>query len=429
MEIGLQNGIYYSRGQKPGNSCCVLFLGIDENAQPINVRNILLDLWNMYKDLQLGITREFKLLSNTRKVPSKGYSGNLSVLLGFGPAIFDLKGVQRPCPTYLEKKWLFRSPNGKGGGPILGEIGLDYADYVYQNQVANDPIVVQFIGDNEFVTNRAIVETWKVLRKINKEQETDTVYLRTFFPGFARPDSRGWLGFHEGVSNIRSQDRLKAITVNGNEVTSRDEWTISGTYLAFLRIVVNFDRWENTAVDEQERIVGRDKITGCPIAEVSNINGQNIIVHGCPVPGTMEITEDGNEPFREHPPYGIRWNPQMHVSDDVLKKSHIGRMYERPAYYGQGPEPDRIFRQGYEFLEPTSSPSGFRAGLNFISYQSSPIKLHNILTKGLGKANFGGPETTNGPEKDKLLSVIAAGLFLVPPLTTNELFPGERIFI
>ena len=29
--------------------------------------------------------------------------------------------------------------------------------------------------------------------------------MRSFFTGFNRPDGRSWLGFHDGVSNIRTQ--------------------------------------------------------------------------------------------------------------------------------------------------------------------------------------------------------------------------------
>ena len=38
--------------------------------------------------------------------------------------------------------------------------------------------------------------------------------MRSFFTGFNRPDGSGWLGFHDGVSNIRVSERLKRIQID-----------------------------------------------------------------------------------------------------------------------------------------------------------------------------------------------------------------------
>ena len=39
----------------------------------------------------------------------------------------------------------------------------------------------------------------------------------------------------------------------------------------------------------------------------------------------------------------------------------------------------RIFRQGFEFLEPQLEGSGFRAGLNFVGFQSRPQNFFQAL--------------------------------------------------
>lgn len=87
-----------------------------------------------------------------------------------------------------------------------------------------------------------------------------------FFSGFQRPDRRGWLGFHEGVSNIQPEERLGAIVINNTNISKpSDVWTVGGTYLAFLRIAINLETWLKTSVRDQELIVGRHKLTGCPL--------------------------------------------------------------------------------------------------------------------------------------------------------------------
>jgi deferrochelatase/peroxidase EfeB len=92
----------------------------------------------------------------------------------------------------------------------------------------------------------------------------------------------------------------------------------------------------------------------------------------------------------------------------------------------------RIYRQGYPFLEPNprhptpfEAKSGFRAGLNFVSFQNDPHRLIGILTTEgwLGSTNFGGPTRRQSGSRNPL-AAYAAGMFLVPPQVTGEPFPG-----
>jgi hypothetical protein len=68
-------------------------------------------------------------------------------------------------------------------------------------------------------------------------------------------------------------------------------------------------------------------------------------------------------------------------------------------------------------------------GLNFVSFQDTPQRVTRLLTweRWLVGTNFGGSENPL-PGVDKLLSVRAAAIFLVPPVDENEYFPGESIF-
>ncbi|MGH4000764.1 MAG: hypothetical protein ACRDTJ_25250, partial [Pseudonocardiaceae bacterium] len=91
----------------------------------------------------------------------------------------------------------------------------------------------------------------------------------------------------------------------------------------------------------------------------------------------------------------------------------------------------RVFRQGYEFLEPLDQAPGFRAGLNFVSFQDTPERLRRMLTQDtwLGRINFGGDPARQLPGMDRLLTVRAAGIYLAPPNGEGESFPGASILI
>jgi deferrochelatase/peroxidase EfeB len=135
---------------------------------------------------------------------------------------------------------------------------------------------------------------------------------------------------------------------------------------------------------------------------------------GCPVAGTEIWEQPNDQPFAEPP----------EVTDPRVRASHVQR-----ANHHQRPASDsgtrRIFRQGYEFMEWSEGAPGFRAGLNFVSFQDTPGRLLRMLTAGgwLGGVAFGGDEERL-PELASLLSVYGAGIYFVPPVAAGEPFPG-----
>jgi hypothetical protein len=118
-----------------------------------------------------------------------------------------------------------------------------------------------------------------------------------------------------------------------------------------------------------------------------------------------------------------------------LQASHIHRTNINRAGPAGEDENNRIFRQGYEFLEAFANGQP-RLGLNFVSFQRRLSRLTNLLdTAGwLGDVNFGGLEcpAPGAPRPISLLSIIAGGFYAVPPQADpvqGEEFPGAGIFV
>ena len=175
--------------------------------------------------------------------------------------------------------------------------------------------------------------------------------------------------------------------------------------MAFIRIVIDLPNWWKVPLREQELMIGRDKTTGCPIIGIDK-NNIPLKDKRCPVTGSKEVTDKGNEIFRDHPAYGQQKLPAG-ISDDVLKTSHIGAMRILDKVSPWEAESNRIYRQGYEFLESTSSFPGFKAGLNFISFQNNPQRVFNIMTKwGMQK------NSSDSLKLNRYFSVVSAGVFL-----------------
>jgi len=403
----LQEGIYHRPRRRPGRCFAILFLRARSNDAR-EVGECFGQLWDMYQGLKRGEVRD---------LPGEPLqAGDLSILAGFGPNAFRLDGMARPLPAGLGPRALFMPPKAEGGGPLLRGAGLSYASDVRENP-ATEEFVVQAIADSELAVKRVVVETWKLLHDIaDPETGSAAIEPRTFYLGFQRDDGRSWIDFHDGVSNLRSEQREGVIVIDPTKVEDQ-EWTFGGTYLAFLRVQVDLGVWRALDRGEQELLVGRDKLTGCPLVSFA-ADGTPIALAGCPI-GGKPITASENDPIAEPPT----------VTDERLARSHIQRAnHHVPS--PEDPSTRRVFRQGYEFLEWSPSAPGFRAGLNFVSFQDTSIRLLSMLTQPgwLGQTNFGGDPATQSEALKRLLVVYAGGVFLVPPRQEGERFPGSAAF-
>ena len=238
--------------------------------------------------------------------------------------------------------------------------------------------------------------------------------LSGYYNGFQRTDERNMLDFLDGISNLDPTERegiifnTEAPTIGLTNLLPPDLSMIEthkkmlkdSTYMCFLRILVDFLAWRSIDGKEQSKIVGRDKITGCPLDSQS----PDKPVTGCPISGSNSILDRGNSQFRDY--------------NKFLEKSHINRVRKFDN------NRIRIFRQGYNFFDSTDDYPYIKVGLNFVSFQNDLSRLHTILTNDqwMGGATFGGI----GNELANMFKIESAGMFFVPPM--NDKFPGSEIF-
>lgn len=414
MSYKMQEGIYFRSKPTIGNSFCIISLRASQSADILKIGTLLASIWNRLSKLKDGITADLNTdLKHRRK-------GNLSTLVAYGSGIFDLNGSKKIRPVSFSDNWKFKIPDQRGGGNILEGSTLRYSPKITENHLLFDHVLFQFIADTEFYTNRAAVEVWKELRRQEKESGDSSLRIMGLYQGFQRPDQRNWLGFHDGVSNLKSHERPQVITIAPNYLVSEDKWISYGTFITFMRIAIDIEKWEDTNIRVQERIIGRDKFSGCPLIGIDK-NGRPIKQIGCPVHGTTEVIDRGNERFREHPQFGT----ERHNNE--LEHSHIGRTRPTDRVPLSDRKSLRIYRQGFEFLVPTDEYPGIIAGLNFISFQNTPERVFRSLTYQKKEV----PVNREYPQSqglDDFLSVLSAGTFLVPPIKIDAHFPGAEIF-
>ena len=61
------------------------------------------------------------------------------------------------------------------------------------------------------------------------------------------------MGFHDGISNIPSKDRYKAIAIPADTVEYDDQWGVSGTYMGVIRIEINLHKWQKKIVEMSKK--------------------------------------------------------------------------------------------------------------------------------------------------------------------------------
>jgi deferrochelatase/peroxidase EfeB len=416
-KAALQEGIYFRHGQRPPAFFMLLLLAQADKADPSSVNGQLASLWEVYAGLKEGRVRDLPGV----RVPD----GNLGVLLGFGSraklqAEFTIPDLLPPRYSDAFPPQYSFAPM-KPGNPIVGS--PEDGGICYSTQAADLPdladvaFAVQFTADTPLAVERGVVETWKLLRD---EGEDAALEIVAVFSGSQRDDGRSWIDFHDGLSNLKPAERVEAIVIGAGSGPRPAEWTINGSYLAFIRLGIDLALWRDISDSRQERLVGRDKLNGCPLVSFGHDDNEpGVPAAGCPVPGTLTV--DGDNPFRDPPPL-------TDPSQTVAAETHMRRTNQRrPAVPASDVTSFRIFRQGYPYLEPHPTEP-FRVGLNFVSFQNSPERLIGMLTTQgwLGGTNFGG--LGDGAAVDfQLLTAYAAAMFFVPPFAAADPFPGYRL--
>jgi Dyp-type peroxidase family len=411
------HGIKYH--SKLNKTFALVFLRVKKNSDASEIKECISDLWQVYGLLRKGMVHDN---SNCRIS-----TGSMTILLGFGLGIFEVPQTSKSVPRDL-RIGQFNPP--KEGKPIVNGSGILYGNRKPLNLGLREHIVIQIISESQLATYRAVQYTWKTL---HPRRRTVPVSLSRIFTGFQRDDGRGWLGFHDEISNMKDiKERKNAIMIDrhANRLTPDDLWTEGGTYLAFLRINIDLARWERINLNEQELIVGRQKSTGRPLVGV-NEKGKPIIQNA-----KSNGTRFTSKSYRDHPDYFAlskehRRNARISLerSIRILNQSHIGRVRRIQDISSKRPSSRRIFRQSFHFFEASQAGSScsLKTGLNFISFQNDPSRLLFILTDPhwMGGSSFGGK--LSDPNIGKVFSVEASGVFYIP--RDEKPFPGSELFV
>jgi Dyp-type peroxidase family len=374
MSDQIQEGVYFRSGERPAPCWRLLLLRVVPGTEPAGVRDAIRRTLRMLAALRAGSVRELRGQPAEGVEATRATFAGLAVLVGYGRSLFD---HDPPLTTKARPDFLaYLSP--------FPSIPLAER----YSRAGEADVALQLTGTTPAAVNRAAVEVWKLIA-----DDALPLDVAASYDGFGRPDGRGWLEFHDGVGNMPSRERHAAIAARPDP-----RWMGGGTYMAFLRLRVDLAAWRGLDRGEQELAVGRDKLTGNPLAGVRrDARGRARPVAGGPAD---------------------RFDPPE-TGDPLLATSHVHRANQNRGS-SDAPAALRIYRQGYDFIE-TVGPDGPEIGLNFVSFQSDLQTLQQImrLPGWLADANFGGAAPP-------LISLLAGGFYAVPPRARP--FPGAGLF-
>ncbi len=131
--------------------------------------------------------------------------------------------------------------------------------------------------DGDLMVQVAAVDQTAVIHALRYLQlgVRDALRLRWMVDGFIRPDpvatpghttSRNLLGFKDGTANpSTADDALMDELVWVGPSDGEPAWAVGGSYLVARVIRMFVERWDRTALSEQEAVIGRSKRIGAPL--------------------------------------------------------------------------------------------------------------------------------------------------------------------
>jgi deferrochelatase/peroxidase EfeB len=277
---------------------------------------------------------------------------NLTVTVSVGASLFDERfGLAAAKPRHLAPMSSF--PND------ALEPGMRHGDLMLQFCANTAETNIHALRDILKNTPDLLAPRWKMdgflpprtVRKLGQET------------------ARNLLGFKDGTANLDASDpKLMDSLVWVQPGASEPEWTQGGSYQVVRVIRMFVERWDRTALVEQEQIIGREKASGAPLG----------------------ARAEHDEPDYADDPDG----------KTIPLTAHIRLANPRRP----DTQANRLLRRGYNYSRGLSASGQLDMGLLFVCYQSD-------LTAGFLAVQ----NRLNGEALEEYIKPIGGGFYFALP--------------
>jgi len=294
---------------------------------------------------------------------------DLTITVAFGASLFDDRfGLTSKRPTQLTKMPFF--PNDRL------QPALSHGDLMLQICATDEASCVHALRYLMAGSRSSLVVKWL----IHGFQQRPGGGLET---GGTTATPRNLLGFKDGTANPAATDPavMDDIVWVGND-DGEPDWTVGGTYMVVRPIRMFVERWDRTALSEQEGIIGRTKRTGAPLG----------------------LAREHDDPDYASDPKG----------DRIPVDAHIRLANPRTP----GSERSRILRRGYSYSRGFDEAGLLDEGLMFVCFQRD-------LEAGFVTVQ----DRLSGEPLEEYIQTVGGGYFFVPPgVRTSDGILGGSLF-
>ncbi|PFG28151.1 putative iron-dependent peroxidase [Corynebacterium renale] len=289
----------------------------------------------------------------------------LTITFGFGATLFnhpekgDRYGIADKCPEILA-----------AGIPRMAAEKIDPAK-------SHGDLVVQICAEDPMVVLHAMHQFKRIAFGTASVRWMQLGYGRTSSTSKDQQTPRNLFGFKDGTGSLKGEDPAELLDghVWIQPGDDQGDWAAGGSYLCFRKIHMMMEVWDELVLNEQETIIGRNKIEGAPLS--------------------------GGEEFT-HPDFS---------TEDIAEDSHLAVVH--PDNNGGA----HMLRRGYNYTEGLTDLGRLDAGLFFIAFVRDPqVNFINILSK------------MAGDQLTEYLQHTATGMFICPPgIREGDTFVGQTL--
>ena len=197
----IQPGIYFRSGESAPPAYRLVLLNAADGATGTAVRTALERVTSMLEAASAGEVRELRGTHEAERRRIAASLAGLAALVAFGRRLFDAERHRPPLTCHPRPTSLVYLPADAEPFPAVR-----WASRRERGNPAQSDFALQLTGPTEAAVDRAAVEVWKLIA-----DDGLPLAVTASYSGFVRTDGRGWLEFHDGVSNIKASHRLAAL--------------------------------------------------------------------------------------------------------------------------------------------------------------------------------------------------------------------------
>ena len=304
---------------------------------------------------------------------------DLTITVAFGDSLFDSRfGLASKKPKQLTRMPTFRNDRL--------DRSRSHGDLLLQICATDETSCIHALRHLMLGTRGSLVVRWIIHGFQQRPGALDGSTAPATDPGETQnvpATRRNLLGFKDGTANPSPSDTaLMDDLVWVSPSQGEPAWFTGGSYLVARQIRMFVERWDRTALGEQEGIIGRTKRTGAPLG----------------------VAREHDDPAYETDPHGER----------IALDAHIRLANPRT------PESQKnlILRRGYSFSRGFDDAGLLDEGLMFIAFQRD-------LQQGFVTVQ----ERLAGEPLEEYIQTVGGGYFVAPPgLAPTDTIIGGSLF-